>query len=189
MACRDCEHPDPEQPSVGYYNGHAHGLTELGPEEDWPAGAQAIIDQAGRRRAPLGEHTTADDPPAGGCNVSLKQQLSITKCTPGPWGKFGCYANDSRWMWAGGGCRGVFVCNGHSNVSCGDGFGRKLACPCVLGPLPPPPPFPPPPPPPPIPPAPPALPGPMCNINGCVQSAWICRAPTALLTLPLRRLL
>ena len=103
---------------------------------------------------------------APACNVTLQKQSSETKCTGGPWGKFGCFSNDSNYMWAGEGCRGVFLCNGHGNVSCGAGFGRKLACPCIPGTLPPPPPFPPPPPPPPIPPAPPAPPGPLCNING-----------------------
>ena len=100
------------------------------------------------------------------CTVSLQKQVSLTKCTAGPWGRFGCFANDTRWMWAGEGCRGVFLCNGHGNVSCGDGFGKKVACQCVAGTLPPPPPFPPPPPPLPIPPAPPAPSGPLCNING-----------------------
>lgn len=103
---------------------------------------------------------------AEGCKVALQRQASSTKCTGGPYGRFGCFSNDSRWMWAGEGCRGVFLCNGHGNVSCGDGFGKKAACPCAAGPLPPPPPFPPPPPPPPIPPAPPAPSGPLCNING-----------------------
>ena len=49
MACRDCAMPDPENPSEGYYNGHATGLVELGAGEPWPAAAQAIIDAAGRR--------------------------------------------------------------------------------------------------------------------------------------------
>eukprot|EP01046_Picozoa_sp_COSAG06_P008878 COSAG06_NODE_455_length_15521_cov_8.312022_1_plen_155_part_00 len=103
----------------------------------------------------------------GSCQVSLQKQTSITNCTGGPWGRFGCFGNDTKYMWAGEGCRGIFRCNGNSSVPCGDGFHRKLACPCVAGPgLPPPPPFPPPPPPPPIPPAPPAPPGPLCNING-----------------------
>ena len=40
---------NPENPSEGYYNGHATGLVELGLGEPWPAAAQAVIDAAGRR--------------------------------------------------------------------------------------------------------------------------------------------
>jgi hypothetical protein len=96
-----------------------------------------------------------------GCAVTLEKQSSSTSCT----GRFGCFTNDTKWMWAGGGCRGIFLCNGNANVSCGSGFGKKLACPCVAG-APPPPPFAPPPAPPPVPPAPPAPQGPLCDING-----------------------
>jgi len=50
MACRDCAMPDKEQPTEGYYNGHAHGLVDINGSVAWPAEAQAIIEAAGRRQ-------------------------------------------------------------------------------------------------------------------------------------------
>ena len=44
------------------------------------------------------------------CSVTLDQQLSKAKCTPGV--SFGCAADNSS-MWTAFGCRGDFTCNGH----------------------------------------------------------------------------
>lgn len=80
---------------------------------------------------------------AGNCTVSLQLQTSSTPCY-GPadsprHGHFGCSKKNNT-MWAGGGCRGYFHCNGQPNVLCGGGFGQTAECPCVSGPPPPPPP-------------------------------------------------
>ena len=116
----------------------------------------------------LAAEVSPNQPKAAGCTITLQKQLSSTRCA----GNFGCFKNDTRFMWAGDGCRGNFLCNGHPGVACGDGFHKRMACPCSKGPVGPPPPIPPPvppPPPPPAPPHPPAPPaprGPLCNLNG-----------------------
>ena len=93
------------------------------------------------------------------CTVTLQKQTSITRCP----GNFGCGPTNNT-MWAGNGCRGYFVCNGHKNVYCGDGFGKKLVCPCVSGPPPPPPP-----PPPPL--------WPFCGVTGIDPKTGTCYQP------------
>ena len=70
---------------------------------------------------PLHDAAAAGLGVVAGCTVSLQKQLSSTRCA----GKFGCFTNDTDWMWAGEGCRGAFLCNGHPEVPCGDGFGKK----------------------------------------------------------------
>ena len=47
------------------------------------------------------------------CNVALTKQLSATACVRGS--SFGCYpgnAGSNKTMWAKGGCRGMFTCDG-----------------------------------------------------------------------------
>jgi hypothetical protein len=77
-------------------------------------------------------------PASAPCSVSLVHQISSTSCK----GRFGCFPNRS--MWAGDGCNGIFLCDGHPNVHCAGGFGKMSACACVSTPPPAPPPLPPP---------------------------------------------
>jgi hypothetical protein len=48
------------------------------------------------------------------CSVSLSEQLSTHDCKLGT--GYGCFENNT--MWADGGCRGVFTCNGVDGVRC-----------------------------------------------------------------------
>ena len=54
---------------------------------------------------------------SGGAGADSTLGPASTRCA----GKFGCFTNDTDWMWAGEGCRGAFLCNGHPEVPCGDG--------------------------------------------------------------------
>ena len=78
---------------------------------------------------------------ATNCTAKLTTGQSTTPCVFGI--KYGCDLSNSSNMWAGGGCRGLFSCNGATNVPCGGGFGKKTICPCVTSPPPPPAPRPP----------------------------------------------
>ena len=75
------------------------------------------------------------------CTVRLTTGQSTTPCVLGT--TFGCEKSNSSNMWAGGGCRGLFACDGARDVACGGGFGKKVICPCVTAPPPAPAPHPP----------------------------------------------
>eukprot|EP01050_Picozoa_sp_SAG11_P021485 SAG11_NODE_3832_length_2198_cov_1.252978_3_plen_388_part_01 len=75
------------------------------------------------------------------CTVALTRQVSSTRCADGR--TFGCGAR-SNTMWAGDGCNGIFLCDGHPNVRCAGTFGQHSVCACDT--VPPPQPQPPPPP-------------------------------------------
>lgn len=64
-----------------------------------------------------------------GCSVTITKQMSSHPCD----GHFGCFSNNT--MWVEDGCRGVFTCNGVTNVLCdpcdpGPCGGSVAVCPC-----------------------------------------------------------
>eukprot|EP00035_Acanthoeca_spectabilis_P032284 m.18167 g.18167 ORF g.18167 m.18167 type:complete len:543 (+) comp5277_c0_seq1:92-1720(+) len=64
-----------------------------------------------------------------GCSVTITKQMSSHPCD----GHFGCFSNNT--MWVEDGCRGVFTCNGVTNVLCdpcdpGPCGGSIAVCPC-----------------------------------------------------------
>jgi len=66
-------------------------------------------------------------PPPAVCSIDLEAQASKTACVTGD--SFGC-TNGSWSMWASGGCRGRFACNGRGGVPCGAaGYGYAI-CDC-----------------------------------------------------------
>ena len=67
------------------------------------------------------------DASAASCSVSLTRQVSSTRCIEGK--TFGCMEGNES-MWAGGGCNGEFLCEGHPNVACAGTFGRRSVCLC-----------------------------------------------------------
>ena len=82
---------------------------------------------------PTGERRTTLDPTpeAPKCSVSLTKQHSSHNCTLDK--TFGCY--DNKTMWAKG-CRGVFVCDGVTDVVCdiqNGGTNSMQHCPCKKG--------------------------------------------------------